>query len=628
MNARKLCALMGALLFSLAGCEHEKFELEQRVETFKVDITQIQTSGTTSSGSGAGFSIDDPLPIPLGSVKLKVSVMAIDKDGQHDASFNRPVSFRVTPGQIQSVSTNTTVPEAADLSQLFLAPMVGGMSAGEITIEVANVFGSVVVWAQDSAPEMTYAAPTSSSDASSGDETGNANYTYQAPAQPKDWEAAAPYRTHAAGASQTIYFGSPNVIDMQRMEEYDSYTTASNCADGIGSCTINNRTSSFIANFLTINAMPPYECLVVTAITNAGFYVTDLSAHYADLEGDTSHRLQMEPYTRALSHFGHLFVYNFSYPDDLALGDCLKTITGTVQEFSGNTQVTFPSWTKNERYTTDKTLIPEPIEMVFDSERMVGKYCKLGTLEDDPCYVDERSNGYRLCMAYRDRSTQYACKGEAKEAMPCTSNGFKDNLELEFVHCAHNWRNFDSESLESALIKFTNVKPSNEFVDCDSNGNGVVGFFNYSSYDENGVNTSVYQWRCSAEEYAEDDVDCECYRDCAVGHDPADPTRKDRICTEINSYESYGQWIIELEDMLHTRINIQTGTAIPQLDPRVFDMNFSGVDYSQCRLNVTGILSQTQAARPRWIIMARDSGDVCASSAPGTCPDIIAPCAE
>lgn len=623
MKARKLCALIGALLFTLAGCEHDKFELDHRVETFKVDISRIEASGTVSTGSGPGYSSDDPLPIPLQTVKLRVTVVAYDENGELYTDFDRPVSFRVTPGQLLSVSSSN-----AELSALSLAPMKGGMTDGEVTIEVANVYGSVVVWAQDSAPEMVYTEPVSTSDASGGDETGNANYSFQTPVEPVDWEPAAPYRTHAAGASQTIYFGSPNVIDMQRMNEYDSFTTASSCSEGIASCTINNRTSSFVANFLTINAMAPYECLVVTAITNAGFYVTDLSAHYADLEGDTSYRLQMEPYTRALSHFGHLFVYNFSYPDDLALGDCLKTITGTVQEFSGNTQVTFPSWTKNDRYVTDESLIPEPVEMVFDPERLAGSHCGSSATEDDDCYVDDRSNGYRLCMAYRDRATQYACKGEEKGELPCTDTGFKDNLELEFVHCAHNWRNFDSESLESALIKFTNVKPSNKFEDCDRNGNGVIGFFNYSSYDENGVNTKVYQWRCSAEEYEEDDADCECYRNCAVGHDPENPERKDLICTEVNAYESYGQWIIELEDTLHTRINIQTGTAIPQLDPRVFDQDFSGVDYSQCRLNVTGILSQTQAARPRWIIMARDSGDVCAISAPGTCPELIAQCAE
>lgn len=610
MKARNLCALMGALLFSLSGCEHDEFKLEHRLETFKVEINKIAVAGVTSTGSGQGYSSAAPFNIPLQSVKLWVTVVAYDEKGEFLSDFNRPVSFRVTPGVLKSVSSNSSA-----LKGLMLAPMKNGMNDGEIIVEVANVYGPVVLWAQDSAAEKTYSAPVTSTGSEAGDETGRSSYAFSEPTEIQDDPASAPYRTYTAGASKAIYFETPTIIDMQRMDEYDSATTASNCSAGIDQCTINNRTSAFISNFLTINAMKPLECLVVTAITNAGFYVTDLSAHYAELDGDTSFRLQMEPYTRALSHFGHLFVYNFSYPDDLMLGDCLKAVTGTVQEFSGNTQITFPSWIKNDKYVTDKSLIPEPVEMIFDPDKMAVTY---------PEKEDTRSNGYRLCMAYKDRSTRYACA--EVENMPCTNSGFKNNLELEFIHCAHNWRNFDSESLESALIKFTNVKPSNKFVDCDSNGNGVVGFFNYSNYDQNGNATETYQWWCSAEDIEADNADCECYRDCAVGHDPENPSRKDLICTELNAFETYGQWIIELEDKLHTRINIQTGTALPQLNPRVFDKNFSGIDYSQCRMNVTGILTQTQAARPRWIIMARDSDDICASSAPGTCPELIAQC--
>ena len=621
---RQLCALLGAFILfltGLTGCEADKVRLEKdRVETFKVEILKIESSGKTYQGSEAGRDSASPLPIPLQTVKVTLSIAAYDKDGEFYANFNRPVSFRVTPGEIKSVKSSRS-----DLSDYMLAPMSGGLNDGDIVVEIANVYGPVVLWVQDAPPAMVY----DKVDADDGEGTA---IPFTEPAAIKDWPEAAPYRTYAAGATRKMYFGEPNIIDMQRMDEYNA-TTNSACAQGIANCTINNRTSAFVSNFVTIHAMEPQECMVVTAITNAGFYVTDLSAHYADMDGDKGKRLQMEPYQRSLSHFGHLFVYNFSYPDDLQLGDCIKTITGTVQEFSGNTQVTFPSWTKNDRYVTDETLIPEPMEMVFDINAIAGTYCPANTPETDECFVDSRSNGYRLCVAYKDRASQYVCKpdegsSKSRELLPCTTNGVKNNHELEFVHCAHNWRNFDAESLESSLIKFTNVKPSNEFQDCDKNGNGVVGFFNYQSFGYTGLpddgthESNEYGWFCSKEEFDEDDADCECFVNCSVGYDPDDPDRRDRICTELNSFESYGQWIIELEDVLHTRINLQTGTAIPQLDPRVFDKNA----YPECRLNVTGILSQTQAARPRWIIMARDSADVCASSAEGTCPEIIAQC--
>jgi hypothetical protein len=599
---------MGALLFTLSGCEHDQFTLDHRLETFKVEVNKIQvlgTSGTTSTPSGPGFSSADTLPIPLQSIRLTVTVLAYDEQGEFMADFDRPVSFRVTPGVIKSVLSSDSA-----LSQLQLAPMKNGMNDGEIVIEVTNVFGPVVVWVQDGPPQMPYVDPSAGT---GDDEASGAAYPFAPPPEALDDPEAAPYRTYAAGASKAIYFDMPNVIEMQRMEEYTSATAqqASACASGITNCTVNNRTSAFLSNFLTIEAMKPHECLIVTAVTNAGFYVTDLSAHVADLGGDTSMRLQMEPYLRSLGHFGHLFVYNFSYPDDLLPGDCLKSVTGTVQEFSGNTQITFPSWVKNERYLTDKSLIPDPIVMEFDPAK----------ISSQPYNAPEdlRSNGYRFCMAYVDRATRNGCVGT--ENMPCPTTGILDNLHLEFAHCAHNWRNFDAESLESALIKFTNVKPSNEFKNCDSNGNGVIGFFNYSGF-QNDVFTGDYKWSCSPEDIVEDNSDCQCYLECAVGYDPEDPERRDRICTEVNAFDVFGQWIVAVEDTLNTRINVQTGTALPQLDPRIFDGNA----YPECRLNFTGILTQTQAARPRWIVMARDSDDVCVSSAPGTCPELFAQC--
>lgn len=631
MKIRQLCALLGASIIALSGCDEDEVKLEKdRLETFKVDVVKIESSGVTSTGSGAGYASDDPLPIPLNTVKVTLNIAAYDKDGEFYSNFNRPVSFRVTPGEIKSVQSKNAV-----LAGYSLAPMLNGVNDGTITVELANVYGPVVLWVQDAPPAMVYPAPVSASGAEGDGDSGGTDYVFSEPTSITDWPEAAPYRTYAAGASQKMYFGEPNIIDMQRMDEYTAQTAKapSNCTEGIANCTVNNRTSAFVSNFLTINAMEPLECMVVTAITNAGFYVTDLSAQMADDDGDHSMRLQMEPYTRALSHFGHLFVYNFSYPDDLQLGDCIKTITGTVQEFSGNTQVTFPSWTKNEQYVTDASMIPEPLEMVFDTDAIGGTYCPANTPVTDPCYVDNRSNGYRLCMAYKDRSSQYVCKpdegsSKSSDSLPCLTNGVKNNNELEFVHCAHNWRNFDAESLESSLIKFTNVKPSNEFVNCDKNGNGVIGFFNYQSYGFTGLpldgthDSGEYGWFCTKEEFDEDDDDCVCFVNCSIGYDPENPERKDRICTELNSFESYGQWIIELEDVLHTRINLQTGTAIPQLDPTIFNGNA----YPDCRMNVTGILSQTQAARPRWIIMARDSGDICASSGEDTCPDVIPLC--
>ena len=44
--------------------------------------------------------------------------------------------------------------------------------------------------------------------------------------------------------------------------------------------------------------------------------------------------------------FDSLFVYTYSAPTNLYVGDHLLTLTGSVQEFSGDTQLDFPAWLK------------------------------------------------------------------------------------------------------------------------------------------------------------------------------------------------------------------------------------------------------------------------------------------
>ena len=81
------------------------------------------------------------------------------------------------------------------------------------------------------------------------------------------------------------------------------------------------------------------------------------------------------------------------------------------------------------------------------------------------------------------------------------------------------------------------------------------------------------------------------------------------------------------------RINVVTRDAIPdlQLDCNPTDSDADKAE--QCRLlhaatfDVTGHLRQVQPARPRWIVLPRDVDDVCCSPGPGAqCPRPIKQC--
>ena len=47
-------------------------------------------------------------------------------------------------------------------------------------------------------------------------------------------------------------------------------------------------------------------------------------------------------------NFANIFVYNYNYPDGLEIGDRIASITGTIGEFVGDTQISFPGWTRKD----------------------------------------------------------------------------------------------------------------------------------------------------------------------------------------------------------------------------------------------------------------------------------------
>ena len=88
--------------------------------------------------------------------------------------------------------------------------------------------------------------------------------------------------------------------------------------------------------------------LVVTGTDPSGFFVTDVTAcRIPEMRSGTS--IMLEPSGYFPGTYGSMFVYNYNYPEGLDRGDLLWTLSGSVTEFSGATQMTFPAWTVRER---------------------------------------------------------------------------------------------------------------------------------------------------------------------------------------------------------------------------------------------------------------------------------------
>jgi hypothetical protein len=545
--------------------------LSHQVGSYSVQVTNVTQPDGTPPAFGDGGP-DAPYPFPFSDMILHVKAQALDENGQPFTDDNRPAAIRITPGDL-------------DPSTRWL-PTTNGAVEGDI--QVAHVFGATHVWVLDQLADVVYVdggeLDTGAPDAGLASDGGS------------------PF-THAAGTSQAVYFTKPTLVNVQRQPLCDpaqSFTAgavycpldADQCTDSHGgtySCFQNtclsscdNRLSPLTGDFVTLDVPPPLTDMIVTAITQSGFYVTDLKAEKMSPDsGDPS----AGAWDALPSHFGHIFVYTYSAPANLYVGDHLLSLSGSVEEFSGDTQLDFPSWIKVDALPTPDQ-IPAPYPLTLAD-------CQVDPA--NPTIVDQ------LCGYYNS--------------------------------------NMDLESLESAPVKVLNVKPSNLFVNCDYNGNLTLPLFVSSKTQFNG-------WGCYTDDPA-DYPECGCEIACITGvNQPAAdggvvnyssfPDGGQIVCSELTGFTSYSQWDVVMPDYdggysTNTRISVDTTDALATFNP----LDLQLPEHQGITFDISGMLNQVQASRPRWVIQARTQSDVCChanlhtdenGNQVGTCPNGVPNC--
>lgn len=291
--------------------------------------------------------------------------------------------------------------------------------------------------------------------------------------------------------------------------------------------------------------LPSKRDLIVTAIDDQGFYVTDLAE---------------PPHPRRPGNFGHIYVYNFNFPEGLSVGDRLESLEGSIQEFSGHTQLSFP---------------------VYRASR-----CPLVEGDDaGKVQAQEREVLLEALAALEARAPHL------DRAICGTGVGA--------LSCGHANSNFDIESLESALVVVEEVQTPDLWVRCDFDGNGQA---------------ATYQQRTPTFVCGDEtDPECACMRACHLGEvfpPPGAPFEADfadrgfdatgTTCTELTAYETYGQYAVRMVEngQPGPLVNLHTTDAFPDFDPRL-------EENAGARLRARGILQQVRAARPRWLVQTR-----------------------
>jgi len=489
--------------------------------------------------------------IPGGSVEIELSAITLDRMGQPLNDFNREVSLRIVPGDLDTSPTFRT--------------MTIANGVGTAVLRASHLFGTTHVWVEDVAPAVTPGVE-------GGEVVG------------RDEPDAGMDRTLATGVSRPLLFQEPTLATVQVPDGAD------------------NRSSPLTGRFVTIGRAPEggeiirQNCedpsdpahglpmtLVVTGADNSGFYVTDLTAcrapeHvrfnglkyelYSPLNGQSTNGITPEPArtvtlppacqartglpsTRVYGEhvnpgtFGSIYVYNYNYPEGLYPGDLLWTIAGSVQEFTSSTQLTFPSWT------------------VRQSTRILPV---------------ERWNENLECVPVPDLNLR-TCGVENANSTWITD-----------VICGQNTRNLKLESMESALVRVRGIRLPTHFEHCDTNGdNSVVNFCDSSS------GGGRIWTHCDFDHPTlKPDFERACYIAChtmqpTVGEEPflENVPRQSRtydfngaVCTEKSTYDGFGQFVVEmagpgtaeggLDPSLTERYESLTLGSTPAVNARVF----------------------------------------------------------
>lgn len=394
-----------------------------------------------------------PLPFPSAvPATFTLEVTAVDADGNLVKGYNGAAVVSVSPGQIDATQRRIQFVEGRAVG-------AGGVHQPP-SVDVRFAFGDTHIWVEDSGEDARTECDNGLDD--DGDRlTDAADPDCQVAAEPAHAKA-----TLSTGISSTLTFAEPRIHDLQ-------YSPRCTTDTPLGGQNVNIRNGT----------------LICTGTTQSGLYVTDLDG---PPEG-----------------YNSVFLFTFSNPGGVRVGDRLCSIAGNAAEFIANSQLNFPSFENGRE---------DPAHIV---DGIAAKACSpvepervgLEFLPDPHVLTAEDITGmaavvpadfYRVCGPGDTPIAGLQDPTDCAAAAQATRNVPRDQQKID---CKRD--NFAMEAWEHALVAVEDVTIGDRFADCDKNGDGKI---------TRGAEDTLGEDAC----------------DKACSEDP--------LCTSLLSLEQYGQF--------------------------------------------------------------------------------------
>jgi hypothetical protein len=578
----QLCALLVAT--AALSCT-TKVTPRSGVGSFEVAITSISTVDKTPACQAAPETGSELCPRPFPELrapaKVHLHIRALDRAGRVLPDLKYDAALGVGSAQI-----DVRPGRLADVGPMGVRVTFTNGEA-DVDLKVVQAYGETRIWVEDCGSPNgvpTYATGLSPSIWFDNPRVDQLNATDDNTTSP-----LIPRVTNVCGA-----VGDPRYF----LGEGQSGFAFVGLADGVLDQTAG---PAAIGSFVNLTGCTRAEHLakkaqgqscdkgpiVVSAITNDGFFITDLN-----------------PAAKARG-FNHVYIFNMSYPPDLEEGDVILSLRGSPVEFSGTTQVGNPYWIKDEASASVD-------------------------IRESPIYVPPQVYAASLKLEL------------------CSGRGFGSNRKDSPESAAHPELVF-LEKYEGALICMDGIAPPSRTVNCDKDGSGGVtrsgcplkcGATLPPSCQSGTMAKAQQPPVCDANNLVDSclPLSDEQIKACQLnGYIPESPVEYccerqcylDFSCTEGSTYDVYAQWAADVfgryertpgdeVDKDPVKIAIVSRDSDPDFDPLKFGASQRLLPPEQrVPVRVIGNLRQVLGARPIWVLLPRGPSDI----APGeTCP--------